>query len=284
MAETLRLLSPAKINLRLEILRKREDGYHELRTIFQKISLFDTLRFSLTQEKGILITADHPGLPVGRKNLVYLAIRSVLKRGSYRGGVRVEIRKRIPLGAGLGGGSSNAAAAMKALNLLLGMGLSRNELMEMGVKIGADVPFFFLDGAAMGTGIGERLRRIELPKLWFVLIYPNVEVSTRWTYQNFVLTKKRFRLNIHKLLKTPEGISCRLRNDLEGIVSSKYPQIEVMKKNLCSAGALGALMTGSGPTVFGVFPDEGSASAGYRKVKNMVRPKGWTVLKAHSIP
>lgn len=284
MAETLHFLSPAKINLRLEILRKREDGYHELRTIFQKISRFDTLHFSLTKERGIFIRADNPSLPVGRRNLVYHAVRSVLEGAGYRGGVRVEIRKRIPLGAGLGGGSSNAATAMKAVNLLLGTDLSPEALMEMGVKIGADIPFFFLEGAAVGSGIGERLKKIELPKLWLVLIYPNFEVSTRWAYENFILTKSGFHLNIHKLPKTPEGISRILRNDLEAVVSNKYPQIEAMKKVLCSAGALGALMTGSGPTVFGVFEDEASALKAYKKVKDSIRPKGWAVFKAHSIP
>jgi 4-diphosphocytidyl-2-C-methyl-D-erythritol kinase len=268
----------------LEILRKREDGYHELRTVFQKISLCDTLHVSLTEKRGISIVADNPDLPLGRKNLVYRALRSMLEGTAYRGGVRVEISKRIPLGGGLGGGSSNAAAAMKAMDLLLGMGRSRRELMELGVKIGADAPFFFLEGAAIGTGIGERLREIELPRVWFVLIYPSFEVSTRWAYQRFVLTKTRFRLNIRKLLKTPEAISRSLRNDLERVVSSKYPQIEAMKRILCSAGASGALMTGSGPTVFGVFPDEASASAGYRKVKSAVGANGWKVFKAHSLP
>jgi len=284
MAEDLRLLSPAKINLRLEILRKREDGYHELRTIFQKISLFDTLHFSLTREKGIFITSDCPDLPVDRRNLVYRAIQSVLERVDYPGGIRVEIRKKIPLGAGLGGGSSNAATAIKAMNQLLDMDLSKRSLLTMGVRLGADVPFFFLEGAAIGSGIGERLREIELPRLWFVLIYPAFEVSTRWVYQNVVLTKRRFRLNIHMLLKTPEGISRTLRNDLEGVVSRKYPQIEAMKKILYSAGALGASMTGSGPTVFGIFQSEHDASRAARKVRSVVRSRGWTVHNAHSLP
>jgi 4-diphosphocytidyl-2-C-methyl-D-erythritol kinase len=284
MAKTIRLQSPAKINLRLEILRKRQDGYHDLRTIFQKIDLFDTIRFSLMEEEGIAISSTHPDLPLGRENLVYRAIEPMLRASGYRGGVRVEITKRIPLGGGLGGGSSNAATAMKAMNLLLGLDYSRNALMEMGVKIGADVPFFFLEGAAIGTGIGERLKLIELPRVAFVLIYPNFEVSTRWAYENFMLTKSGFHLNIRKLLRTPEGISSNLRNDLEGAVSGKYPQIETMKAMLCSAGALGSLMTGSGPTVFGVFADEASASIGYRRVKRAVRFEGWKVFRVHSIP
>lgn len=283
MKERLRLESPAKINLRLEILKKREDGYHELRTVFQKISLHDTLHFSLRDRKGISIKTDHPDLPTGKSNLVHKAIQSVLKELDFQGGVEVEIEKRIPLGAGLGGGSSNAAATLKALNQLLKASFSQRDLMEMALRIGADVPFFFLEKAAIGLGIGERLKEIELPSLWYVLIYPNFQVSTRWAYQDFVLTKGRFHINLRGFLKTPKGISRILWNDLEEVVSRKYPEITIMKKLLLDAKALGALMTGSGPTVFGVYPEEEVALEGCRKVKNAVRGRGWIVLSAHSI-
>jgi 4-diphosphocytidyl-2-C-methyl-D-erythritol kinase len=283
MTDSLHLESHAKVNLRLEILKRREDGYHELRTVFQKISLHDTLRFSLRKEKGISITADHPKLPLGRKNLVYHATQLMFKVCGYRGGVDIKIEKRIPLGAGLGGGSSNAATTLMALNRLLEMNLSQKELMEMGLGIGADVPFFFLRGAAIGSGIGERLRKEELPRLWYVLIYPNFEVSTRWAYQHFVLTNKQFHINLHRFLRTPEGISRILLNHLEGVVSRRYPQIGLMKKLLLSAGALGALMTGSGPAVFGLFPEAKSAARGYEKIKNSVGREGWVVFKAHGI-
>jgi 4-diphosphocytidyl-2-C-methyl-D-erythritol kinase len=283
MTNTLHLESPAKVNLRLEILNRREDGYHELRTVFQKISLHDTLYFSLKKERGVSITADHPKLPVGKKNLVYRAVQSMLKVSGYRGGVHIEIEKRIPLGAGLGGGSSNAAATLKALNQLLETNLSEKELMGMGLEIGADVPFFFLESAAIGSGIGERLKKVKLPDLWYVLIYPNFEVSTRWAYQNFVLTNQQFHFNLHKFLKTPDGISRILLNHLEAAVSKKYPQIGIMKKILLSAGALGAMMTGSGPSVFGLFPEAKSAAGAYEKIRKMVRRRGWVVFRAHSI-
>lgn len=284
MTDTLHLESPAKINLRLEILKKREDGYHEVRTILQKISLFDTLLFSLRKERGISIVTNHPHLPTGKSNLIYQAVQSILKESSYKGGVHIEIEKRIPLGAGLGGGSSNAATTLKALNQLLKVGLSKKGLMEMGLGIGADVPFFFLEGAAIGSGIGERLRRIELPGLWYVLVYPNFEVSTRWAYQNFVLTKRQFHFSLQKLTISPEKISQGLRNDLEEVVSKEYPQIGIMKKMLFSCGALSAMMTGSGPTVFGIFPEEKGALEASRKMKKMVKTRGWIVLNAHSIP
>jgi len=283
MIKALRVKSPAKVNLRLEILRRREDGYHELRTVLQKISLNDTLSVSLKNEKGISITTDHPDLALGRRNLVYRAAQMILKKSEYRGGLHIDIRKEIPLGAGLGGGSSKAASTLKALNQLLEIGLPTKELMEIGLGIGADVPFFFLEGSAIGSGIGERLKKIELPGLWYVLIYPNFEVSTRWAYQNFILTKRQFHFKFHKFLETPEGISHLLMNDLEEVVSKEYPQIEVMKKMLYSAGALGSLMTGSGPTVFGIFSEKGDASKAYQKVRRMVREKGWTVLMAQSL-
>jgi 4-diphosphocytidyl-2-C-methyl-D-erythritol kinase len=283
MTETLHLESPAKVNLRLEILKRRENGYHELRTVLQKISLHDTLQFSLKKEKGVSINTDHPKLPIGKDNLVYKAAQSMLKVSDYKGGVRIEIEKRIPLGAGLGGGSSNAATTLKAMNQLLKSNLSKKELMEMGLEIGADVPFFFLEGAAIGSGIGEQLKKKELPILWYVLIYPNFEVSTRWAYQNFVLTNQQFHFNLHKFLRTPEGISRILLNHLEEVVSEKYPQISIMKKILLSAGALGTLMTGSGPTVFGLFPEGKSAAWAYEKIRKLVGRKGWVVFKTHSI-
>lgn len=283
MPETLHLESPAKVNLRLEILKRRKDGYHEIRTVLQKISLHDTLHFALRKEKGVFIITNHPNLPIGKDNLVYKAVQSMLKVSGYQGGVDINIQKRIPLGAGLGGGSSNAATTMKALNQLLGLNLPRKRLMEMGVGIGADVPFFFLEGAAIGSGIGEQLKKKELPALWYVLIYPNFEVSTRWAYQNFALTNQQFHFNLHKFLKTPEGISHILFNHLEGVVSRKYPQISVMEKILFSAGALGTLMTGSGPTVFGLFQDDKSAMGAYEKINKMVASEGWVIFKAHSI-
>jgi 4-diphosphocytidyl-2-C-methyl-D-erythritol kinase len=281
--QTLQLDSPAKINLVLDILRKREDGYHDLRTVLQKISLHDTLRFTLTEAKGISITTTHPGLPTGKGNLVYGAARSVLQKSEFKGGVRIHIAKRIPVGAGLGGGSSNAAATLTALNRLLANSLSKKELMGMGSELGADVPFFFMKGAAVGTGIGDRLNPIDLPRLWYILIYPNFEVSARWAYEHFVLTEGRFHYKIRTFPKTAREISSVLRNDLETAVSRRYPQIEMMKNLLLSSGALGALMTGSGPTVFGVFAREGGASQAYKKIRRMVKEEGWIVLKAHSI-
>ena len=284
MVKALQLKSPAKVNLRLEILKRREDGYHELRTLMQKISLRDTLSVSLEKGKEISITTDHPDLPLGKRNLVYQAAQRILKKSEYKGGLHIHISKKIPLGAGLGGGSSNAATTLRALNQILERGLPTKELMNMGLSIGADVPFFLMEGAAVATGIGERVKKIELSDLWFILINPNFEVSTRWAYQNFVLTKRHFHFNLRGFVKTPEGISRLLWNDLEGVVSYKYPQIEEMKKMLFSAGALGALMTGSGPTVFGIFSGKREAERAFKKLEHKVRRRGWIILKTCNLP
>ena len=155
--------------------------------------------------------------------------------------------------------------------------------MKIGLQIGADVPFFLTKGVAIGTGIGENLEKVEIPHFWFLLIYPNFEVSTRWAYQNLILTKRRFHYNIHKLLETPSKISRILKNDLEEVVKAAYPQISTMKEVLSSAGAEGVLMTGSGPTVFGVFRSEKGSLEAYEKVKNRVEEMGWVLLKAKSI-
>ncbi len=287
MKRTLRLKSPAKVNLLLEILRKREDGYHDIGTVFQKVRLCDTIDFSLREEEGIVITTDRTGLPVGRDNLVHKAASAFFSRSGYRGGIKVHIAKKIPLGAGLGGGSSNAATTLKALNRLLDGGLSAGEMAAMGARIGADVPFFLADwGSALARGIGERLRRVTLPELWFVLIYPNFEVSTRWAYRNFdrnfELTKRSFRLKIQYLV-TAEGVSRVLKNDLERVVSKKFHQIDQMKEILASAGALGSLMTGSGPTVFGIFDREEEASRAYRMIRRRITENGWIALKTDSL-
>jgi 4-diphosphocytidyl-2-C-methyl-D-erythritol kinase len=284
MVDAFHIESPAKVNLRLEVLRKREDGYHEIRTLFQKISLHDTLHFSLNRRKGVRIRTDHVGLPTGRKNLVYHAARSMLDRSNYGGGIDIHIEKRIPLGAGLGGGSSNAAAALKALNELLNANLSQKELMVLGEQIGADVPFFLLEGSAIGSGIGERLRKITLPRLCYLLLNPGFEVSARWAYQNFVLTKTKYHFNLHGLLKSSMRISGLLYNDLEGVVSAKYQEIALMKEMLLSAGATGALMTGSGPTVFGLFSGEKKAKDAYERLERKVRGRGWRIFQAQGIP
>jgi 4-diphosphocytidyl-2-C-methyl-D-erythritol kinase len=283
MKKTLQLESPAKVNLMLRVLRRREDGYHDIKTIFQKISLHDTLWFALKRTGGVSISTNDLNLPTGEGNLVHRAALLVLNRSDYKGGIAVRIRKKIPIAAGLGGGSSNAATTLKALNQLLRLDLTRKELMNMGLKLGADVPFFLMKGSALGSGIGERLQEIQLPELWYVLIHPNFEVSTASVYRKVILTKMRFHYRIQKFFRTPKEIFHLLHNDLENVVSRQHPEINEMKECFKVAGALATLMSGSGPTVYGVFPEEGGASKAYRTITKMVKGKGWRVLKAQSV-
>lgn len=284
MGNTICIESPAKVNLRLEVLKKRGDGYHEIRTIFQKISLCDSIRLSLQPSREIRIFTDHPTLPTGEKNLVFRAADAILRRSHFNGGIEIHIEKKIPIGAGLGGGSSNAASVLDGLSRLLRVNLTRKELMEMAKEIGADVPFFLFDGSAIGRGIGERLRKIELPHLFYVLIYPNFEVSTRWAYENLILTKRRNRFNLQWLLKSEEGICALLLNDLEEVVSKRYPEIKIMKGWLLSVGARGALMTGSGPTVFGIFEREKEAQEAFHRLMPEMKAKGWEIFLTQSLP
>ena len=283
MKKTVKLESFAKVNLILRVLRRREDGYHDIKTIFQKISLHDTLWFTLKRTGGVSISTNDLTLPTGEGNLVHRAALLVLNRADYKGGVEVRIRKKIPIAAGLGGGSSNAATTLNALNQLLRLDLPRKELMSMGLKLGADVPFFLTKGSALGSGIGEQLQEIQLPKLWYVLIHPNFEVSTASVYGKLILTKMRFHYRIQKFLRTPSEVFHLLQNDLERVVSREHPDINEMKGCLKAAGASATLMSGSGPTVYGIFPEEGGASKAYRTITKMVRGKGWRVIKAQSV-
>lgn len=283
MVNKIKLKSPAKVNLTLEILGKRDDGYHEIKTLLQKINIYDTLQFSLENGSGIFIETNHPRLPKGKENLVYKAAELIFRRYKLKVGLKVKIKKIIPIGSGLGGGSSNAATTLKALNLLLGLDISKKTLRNMGREIGADVPFFLHEGSAIGSGIGDRVKGVSLPHLWYILIYPNFEVSTEWAYKNFLLTKSHFHLKLHTSLNDIYRISSILKNDLEKVVSKRYPEIEEMKQILISNGALGASMTGSGPTVFGIFNGRRETDKALEKIEKLIKEKGWTIFKAHGI-
>ena len=191
--DSLRLRSPAKVNLRLDVLYKRNDGYHEIRSVMQEIDLCDEVTISLGGSK-LKVSCDDRETPEGTENLAHRAARNILRRFKIDVGIDIFIEKRIPVASGLGGGSSNAAATLMGLNKLLRLRLTKKELMEMGTQLGADVPFFIFGRRALVTGIGDRLRKIELPSpLWTVLVNPNIRVSTAWAYKNLNmgLTKKK---------------------------------------------------------------------------------------------
>ena len=258
----LTLLSPAKINLALRILKKRADGYHELKTILQKISLYDEIELRLLSQQGISVTTDDPSIPGGSGNLAYQAARVLLQRARIETGISIHIRKHIPAGAGLGGGSSNAAAVLTGLNTLLGCNLTDTALKELGLMLGADVPFFiYTRNTAKACGIGERLSPITLKKaLWFIVIYPGFSVATAWAYRNYkILTKEIKHIRLPCSIKDSNQVLSFLVNDLEQVVCEQYPEIKRIKNDLIRAGALGSLMSGSGSSVFGIFPEQKQA-------------------------
>ncbi len=252
--------APAKINLSLHVLRKRPDGYHDLASVMQKISIYDELTFSLCTGE---ITLDCPGtdLPTNEKNLVYRAARAIFQHAGYTGGVEIVLNKKIPSAAGLGGGSSDAAATLTALNDLCSLNVSQSDLMKIGSKLGADVPFFVFGQRAFATGIGDELQILpDFPHLHIVLINPAFELSTKKVYENLnlALTKKKNNYSIPRFYALDDVIR-ELHNDLEAVSFSMHPRLNTFKQLLLDEGALGALMSGSGPTLFGIFADEQSA-------------------------
>jgi 4-diphosphocytidyl-2-C-methyl-D-erythritol kinase len=278
-----RTLSPAKVNLHLRVLRKREDGYHDILTLMQRISLYDEMVFSPI-ERGIVITCPDSALPENEDNIVYRAAHTLLSDASHPGGIHITIKKKIPVAAGLGGGSSNAATTLITLNELFDLRYTAETLMKMGAALGADVPFFIFRKTAWATGIGDQLNAVRnVPLLWFVLINPSFEISTKMVYENlnFRLTEKVLKYREFNLCAVEDMIK-GLCNDLEKVTFRLYPALQQLKNLLLKEGAHGALMSGSGPTVFGIFTEKEGAS----KAEEALRKSGtgaWSVFKAHSI-
>jgi 4-diphosphocytidyl-2-C-methyl-D-erythritol kinase len=251
---TTRLYAPAKVNFRLDVLKKRADGYHELRMIMQRIDLCDELEISTRRQPGISLTCNLPYIPRDRRNIVWRAAEEMLTHSGKDVGITIKIRKTIPVGAGLGGGSSDAATTLMGLNELLDVGLTDQQLMELGLKLGADVPFFIFKQPALAEGVGEKLLPLEhIPKLWLLLVNPAIHISTAWVYQNLNLTAEKVAARIPLLYNSSADVCNILANDLEAVTISRYPLIAGIKSRLIAAGAAGALMSGSGSTVYGVF-------------------------------
>jgi 4-diphosphocytidyl-2-C-methyl-D-erythritol kinase len=252
--------APAKINLFLRILRKRSDGYHDLASVMQQISIYDELEYTLRPE-GITLHCPGTDLPTNEHNLIYRAAQAIFKHTGYQSGIDIILRKSIPSAAGLGGGSSDAATTLMVLNDQCSLGLKKTELMKLGTKLGADVPFFIFGNSAFATGIGDQLQNIpDLPKINMVLINPAFPLSTKTVYENLnlTLTKKKNNYSIPRFYALGDVIR-ELHNDLEAVSLQMHPELNDFKQMLMKEGALGALMSGSGPTLFGIFTDEKSA-------------------------
>ncbi|HEX9880079.1 MAG TPA: 4-(cytidine 5'-diphospho)-2-C-methyl-D-erythritol kinase [Candidatus Binatia bacterium] len=274
--------APAKINLYLRIAGKRKDGYHLIHSLMVPIALYDEIEINRSQKAGTLvkITCDNPQVPTGKGNLVYRAARLFLKQSGHREGVAIRIRKRIPVGAGLGGGSTDAAATLIALNRVFRTRFTSDLLCQWGECLGADVPFFVLGHPAVARGIGERLKPVSgLPTLWLVVLYPGFPVSTRWVYKNlnFKLTKASVNTKLNLPLFRCEELAGLLVNDLEATTLRRYPRIAYLKERLIQEGATGALMAGSGSSVFGIFAEEKGAKRAYRRLRTEERVEAYVV-------
>jgi 4-diphosphocytidyl-2-C-methyl-D-erythritol kinase len=271
-----KIRAPAKVNLSLRVLGRRADGYHFLDTIMVPVSLYDEIvirkvRLRVPNRKPapplIKIRCDYPLVPGGEQNLAYRAACLLLDKAKSGQPIEIRIRKRIPVGAGLGGGSTDAAATLVGLNRLLKLGISARQLERLGLKLGADVPFFMRGRPARARGIGERLQPLgRFPRHWLVIVYPGFPVSTAWVYQNLPakLTKPSVNTSIASSLTGSGNVAEMLVNDLESVTLGRYPKIGLLKGKLLRAGAVGSLMSGSGSSVFGVFETKRKAEQAFR--------------------
>lgn len=284
-----RLKTPAKINLYLKVISKRSDGYHNINTLLQMISLYDSLTFKEI-DKGVELIIKKPSIPKEKDNLVYQAALKFIKEFNIKKGVRIHLKKDIPLAAGLGGGSSDTAATLIGLSRLWGIQKSRKRLIKIGATIGADVPFFFYGPLAFAFGRGDNVRPITPIRVtWLVLINPGFPILTGEVYNEidkFILTKGTDNIKISTFRRINLGIESIkdfLYNDLEKVAIGMYPEIQAIKEELLECGAKGVLMSGSGPTVFGIFLDRYSAERAGELVKK--RGRGvWVVRSLSKAP
>lgn len=267
--------SYSKINLTLNILAKRQDGYHDIETIMQSINLADKI-YIKEEKEGIKIKCNHPMVPVDYQSLTYRSAKMILNRYRITKGVKIEIDKKIPLASGMAGGSANSASILVGINKLFTLNLSNKDLREIGEELGMDVPFCIQNGTALAYHKGEKVTPLPLinPPLWILIINPGFEIPTKWAYNNLDFEQiKKEKNNTKAMLKALkerelQGIAKNLFNSFEGLIIKKYPEIEKIKDRIIREGALGTLMSGSGPTVFGIAPDKEQALKIYRKLKS----------------
>ena len=271
--DEIKLKALAKINLGLDVVRRREDGYHEVRMVMQTIHLYDQLLIQKSETPGIQIHSNLSFLPVNENNLVYKAGKLLMDEFDIHTGVSVELNKRIPVAAGMAGGSTDAAAMLYGMNQLLGLKLKRKDLMERGVQIGADVPYCIMRGTALAEGIGEKLSSLPpMVKCPVLIAKPAVSVSTKFVYQNLKLNEQTPHPDIDALItdirnSDLDNICADMGNVLETVTIPNYPVIAQIKEQMLKSGAKASMMSGSGPTVFGLFGDEETARRARAEMK-----------------
>ncbi len=265
----------AKINLAIDVLKKRPDGYHDVSMIMQSVALYDTI--TVRALKGdIRVTSNTDTIPTDKRNIVYKAAEYLKTKYNVKKGVLINIDKTIPVAAGLAGGSADAALTLKLLNKAWDLRLSKNEILEAGKKLGSDVPFCIQGGTALAEGLGEKLTPLEgIPECLVLLAKPSVNISTREVYEGLKLEEISERPDIKDMVRCIEEkdldrIAANMCNVLETVTVKMCPQIVELKEKLLEYGALGSMMSGSGPTVFGIFKDTASAYNAYDYIKHMV--------------
>ena len=262
----------AKVNLVLDIASKRPDGYHEVDMIMHKIDLYDVITVEQI-ENGIHITSDSGYLPLGESNIAYKAAKLMMDTYNLKTGFSIDIQKNIPVAAGLAGGSTDAAAVVDAIDSLMNLGMTIQEKMDLGVKLGADVPFCFLDKPARARGIGEKLDVLKpVSNIYIVLTKPSISVSTKDVYMNLVPEDYEHHPDVEGMIKAMQknniyDISSMMGNVLEKSTFRLYPQVEKLKGLVKSFGSKGTLMSGSGPSVYGLYSDKGKATSAYKNLK-----------------
>ena len=267
-----RIKAYAKINLGLDVIGRLENGYHEVKMVMQTVGIYDVLDFQRT-EGGIVITTDSGELPTGEDNLIYKAAKLMIEKYGIKEGVKIHLEKHIPIAAGMAGGSTDAAATLKGMNRLFDLGCMLKDLMELGVQIGADVPYCVMGGTALAEGIGEKLTPLApAPDCYVLVAKPDINVSTKYVYEH---------LDAQEIVKHPDidgmveaiaeeslqGILDRMENVLETVTVSAYPVIRTIKERMKELGAINSLMSGSGPTVFGIFVEKDMARRAYDKLE-----------------
>lgn len=286
----MRLRALAKINLGLDVLRKREDGYHEVRMVMQTIRMYDQLDITRNIQPGIHIKTNLPYLPVNENNLVFKAAKLLMDEFQIQEGLSIQLKKVIPVSAGMAGGSSDAAAALVGVNKIFALGLSRKELMERGRQIGADVPYCVMRGTALAEGIGEILTPLPPVPQGYVLVgKPGVNVSTKFVYGRLDAANLKEHPDIDGMLaalgqKDLRQVADKLGNVLETVTVPEYPVIDEIKKSMVRWGALNALMSGSGPTVFGLFDDREKAEYASEKLKKSRLVKQSFLTSFYNLP
>ncbi|MDO5291201.1 MAG: 4-(cytidine 5'-diphospho)-2-C-methyl-D-erythritol kinase [bacterium] len=272
--DSIKLKAMAKINLGLDVVGRRPNGYHDVRMIMQSIYLYDNLTLTKVNNNRITIKTNLPYLPTNENNLVYKAAKLLFDEFHIEGGLAINLDKHIPVAAGLAGGSSDAAATLIGVNKLFRLGLTKNELMERGVTLGADIPFCIMRGTALSEGIGEVLTPIPpLPNCHIIIAKPDLSVSTKFVYEHLKLDHTTYHPDIDGIVdslkdRNLSDVASKIGNTLEEVTVPSYPVIDKIKQFLINEGALNSLMSGSGPTVYGIFNNKETARRAEQKLKH----------------